>query len=86
VKIVRNISVDAEIWAKAKQHTDSISATVNFLITRWLETEAEQYERNKIETYKSQVDELKAQLVSFQKRVEDAESERKKNTPVRVIE
>jgi len=86
MKIIRNITVDAEVWAKAQQKTDSVSGTIDFLLRRWIETEAEDFERNKIQTYKLQVDEMKAKLASMQKQVLDMKKKDEANRPVRIIE
>ena len=78
VKIIRNITIDSDIWVKAKQRTDSVSGTINFLLKRWIEIESETYERNKIETMKLELEETKAEMASMEKKMKDIEKERKK--------
>lgn len=85
-KIVKNICIDAETWAKAMQKTDSVSGTINFLLKRWVETEADNYERNKLETMKLQMQENQAKMAALQKELAEIKEKESKKRVVRVIQ
>ena len=85
-KIIKTISVDGDVWAKAKLRTESISGTINFLLTRWVETEAEIYEKNKIETVKIELEQAKSAMAAMQQQLDAMKVEQNKRKVVRVLE
>jgi len=86
MKATKSITIDPEVWAKAKLRTDNISGTLEFLLRRWVETEAETYERNKIEQAAIEIDELKARLAVYEKERQDMRKEQERRRPVKVID
>lgn len=78
MKVTKTITINAETWTKCKDKTDSISGTINFLLDRWLETEAENYERNKINTMKNELEKERARVAAIQKEMEDLKQKQPK--------
>ena len=85
-KITRNITIDAETWALAKQRTESVSSTIDYLLKRWVETESELYEKSKIEQANHEKELIRIQLDKIQQELEKLKKEKDKNRVLRVIE
>jgi len=79
MKGLMTISVDQDLINLVKEKTDNISGTVNFLLRRWVETEAEEYERNKIIKVKGELDKRIAEIASLRAELDKARKEREKD-------
>lgn len=85
MKATKSITIDAVLWAKVRQKTDNISATIEYLLRRWEENEAEVYERNKITTLKNELEERKAEIATMSLKMRDWEKEKDKSRIIRTI-
>jgi len=85
MKTLLTISMDQDLIALAKEKTDNLSGTINFLLRRWVETEAEEYERNKLAKARIDMDKKIAELASIKKELADIRKEREKEKVVKVL-
>ena len=88
MKITRSISIDSEVWEELGRKAGNRSAMVNHLIQRWVETEAEEYERTKVEEMKAQKEEATTKLAVLQTELDKMKKkeEEEKKKIIRVIE
>lgn len=84
-KTIKTISIDEDIWVKVKEKTDSVSGTINFLLTRWVENEAEDYEKNKITKFKLELEKKNAEMAIMQKKMEEMKKEAERHRIVRSV-
>ena len=78
VKGIKTISIDVDLWAKCQVKTPNISATISFLLQRWLDAEADEYEKSQLHKIKAMLEQEKAARIALEKQIESAQKSKPK--------
>lgn len=64
MKTTKSITIEVEVWIKAKQRTDNISNIIETLLESWINTTQPKEEVNQVEALKLEMEKLKAELAT----------------------
>ena len=62
MKITRTITIDSEIWAKAKNKTDSLSGTINELLKMWIKNASDKPNIKELDRARLKITELETEI------------------------
>jgi hypothetical protein len=80
------LSIEPDILAKCQTKTENLSATICFLLERWYDSEADEYEASKLRKMMAQLEQEKANRIVLEKKLEEIDKREAKRKVIRVLE